>query len=136
MARFVIGPDVALRLIEEDGGSLGAHQLLAPTILRSEVLAELYRAVRRGDCDRRTANARLDNLRRLKLRLLGDRVLQRAAFEIAESLDWPDTFAAEYLALTRLQADAFVTLDQDLARIARTVVAVATLDDLIADEGR
>ncbi|TFF21781.1 hypothetical protein E3C22_13955 [Jiella endophytica] len=136
MARFVIGPDVALRLIEEGGGSLSGHQLLAPTILRSEVLAELYRAVRRGDCDRRTANARLDKLRRLKLRLLGDRVLQRVAFEIAESLDWPDTFAAEYLALTRLQADAFVTLDQDLARVARTVVAVATLDELIADEGR
>ena len=67
-------------------------------------------------------------MRSLKLRLLGDRVLQRVAWDIAERLEWPDTYQAEYLALTRLQADIFVTLDRDLARIARNVVPVGEIE--------
>ncbi len=31
--------------------------------------------------------------------------------ENAQWLDWPDTFDAEYVALTQLQADALITLD-------------------------
>ena len=37
---------------------------------------------------------------------------------------------AEYLAVTRLQADALVTVDPDLARTASGVVAVADVEDL------
>jgi predicted nucleic acid-binding protein len=58
-------------------------------------------------------------------------VLQRNAWEIADALGWADTYTAEYLALTRLQADAFVTLDKKLARVAQQVVATATVDDLL-----
>jgi hypothetical protein len=64
--------------------------------------------------------------------VLGDRVLQGLAWKLAEQLGWHDTFVAEYLALTRLQSDAFVTLDAGLARAARGVVAVAALDDVLA----
>jgi hypothetical protein len=39
---------------------------------------------------------------------------------------------AEYVALTKLQADAFVTREPSLAQAARKVVAVATMDDLLA----
>jgi hypothetical protein len=45
----------------------------------------------------------------LKVRFLGDKVLQATAWEIAEQLGWETTSDAEYVALTRLQADAFVT---------------------------
>ena len=69
-------------------------------------------------------------MRRLKLRLLGDRVLQSVAWDVADQLDWPDTFDAEYVALTRLQADALVTLDERLAHAARRLVPVASIDDL------
>ena len=43
-------------------------------------------------------------------------MLQRRAWELADELGWAETYAAEYLALTQLQADAFVTLDEKLAR--------------------
>ena len=135
MARFVIGPDVALHLAEIGAAVPAKHKLLAPTLLRSQVLALLYEAVRRGDIDRKGANAKLDYLRSLKLRLLGDRVLQRVAWDIAQQLDWPDTYQAEYLALTRLQADAFITLDRDLAQTAQAIIPVASIEDLITEPG-
>lgn len=132
MARYVIEPEVALALAERNAKVPAHHRLLAPTLLRSQVLARLYDAVRRGETTRKEANARLDYLRGLQVRLLGDRVLQRVAWDIAEDLGWPDTFVAEYLALTRLQADALVTCSAELAATARSVVAVATLEDLLS----
>jgi len=115
MTRFVIGPDVALYLAGDGAAIAEDHQLLAPTLLRSQVLSLLYQAVRRGDLTHADADRRLDYLRGLRIRLLGDRVLQRAAWRLAEQLGWEDTVDAEYVALTRLQADAFVTLDAGLA---------------------
>ena len=52
----------------------------------------------------------------MKIRLLGDAVLRRRAWEVADQLGWDSTYDAEYVALTLLQADAFVTLDAELAR--------------------
>jgi hypothetical protein len=54
-------------------------------------------------------------INKLPIRLLGDGVLRRRAWEIADQLGWPSTYAAEYFALTQLQADALVTLDEELA---------------------
>ena len=130
MTRYVIGPDVALRLAHERAEVSAGHKVLAPTLLRSQVLSSLYQAVRRGELTKREADARLDHLRGLRIRLLGDRVLQRTAWKVADELGWPDTLDAEYVALTRLQADAFVTLDPDLAAAVAKVVTVAPLDDL------
>ena len=42
MTRFVIGPDVALRLAHDKAVIGGEHQILAPTLLRSHVLSLLY----------------------------------------------------------------------------------------------
>lgn len=131
MTRYVIGPDVALRLAAGQAVVHDSHQLLAPTLLRSQVLNELYGAVRRGELDPPSAERQLDSVRGLRIRLLGDRVLQKVAWTIAEALDWPDTLTAEYLALTRLQADAFVTLDATLADVARGVVTVASVTELV-----
>jgi len=132
MTKYVIGPDVALALAERDAVIAPQHRLLAPTLLRSQVLAQLYIEVRRGELTRKEANRRLDYLRALQIRLLGDRVLQQVAWQIADELGWNDTFVAEYVALTRLQADALVTRDISLARAARKVVAIATIDDLLS----
>jgi hypothetical protein len=132
MPKYVIGPDVALTLAARRAAIPAGNRLLAPTLLRSQVLAQLYGDVRRGLLDRREANARLDYLRGLQIRLLGDRVLQSVAWQVADALGWPDTFVAEYLALTQLQADALVVADPVLAETARRVVPVATLRDLLA----
>ena len=131
MTRFVLGPDVALRLAQDRAVVPDGHQLLAPTLIRSQVLSLLYRAVTRGELTGDEASRRLDHVRGLRMRLLGDRVLQRVAWEVAERLGWPDTLDAEYVALTRLQADAFVTLDPDLAAAVRDEVTVASLEDLL-----
>ena len=68
----------------------------------------------------------------MKIRLLGDAVLRRVAWRIADQLGWAETYDAEYVALTQLQADAFITLDEDLARRAAGVVSTATIDALRA----
>ena len=64
------------------------------------------------------------------MRLLGDRTLQRVAWTIADERGWPDTVDAEYVALTRLQADALVTLDQRLASAVNDIVTIAPIEDL------
>ena len=132
MTRYVIDPETALALAGRNAQVPAKHPLLAPALLRSQVLAQLYAAVQRGEMTRKEANTRLDYLRGLRVRLLGDRVLQRVAWDIAAELGWQDTYVAEYLALTRLQADALVTTRKELAASARRVVAVATLADLLA----
>ncbi len=131
MTRFVIGPDVALRLARDELVVPERSQLVAPTLLRSQVLSMLYQAYRDGEVSAKDAERRLDHVRALRIRLLGDRVLQRVAWKLADELGWPDTMDAEYVALTRLQADAFVTLDPGLAAIVRDVVPVAELDALL-----
>jgi predicted nucleic acid-binding protein len=130
MTRYVIGPDVALRLAGENATIAGEHKLVAPTLLRSHVLAMLYQAVRRGELNRTDATRQLTYLRGLKIRLLGDQVLQTVAWRIADQLGWPDTYEAEYVALTQLQADAFVTLDERLAGAVEELVTVAAVEDL------
>jgi indolepyruvate ferredoxin oxidoreductase alpha subunit len=88
--------------------------------------------VHRGELSPEQAQDRLVRIRQLKIRLLGDAVLQRVAWQIADRLGWEETYAAEYIALTKLQADAFVTLDEQLARVARGIVEIATVADLSA----
>ena len=131
LTRYVIGPDVALRLARDEAIIAAEHQLVAPTLVRSQVLSLLYQAVRSGELTKKDADRRLDYIRGLRIRLLGDRVLQQVAWQIADELGWPDPDDAEYLALTRLQADALVTLDPDLAQMAKRVVTVGPFADLV-----
>lgn len=63
----------------------------------------------------------------MPIRLLGDAVLRRRAWEVADQLGWADTYDAEYVALTQLQADALVTLDKELARRVKGLVRTATI---------
>jgi predicted nucleic acid-binding protein len=132
MTRFVIDPEAALVLAGRKAKVPARHRLLAPTLLRSQVLSQLFVEVQRGKLSRKEADLRLDYLRGLRIRLLGDRVLQRVAWDVALELGWRDTFLAEYVALTKLQADALVARDASLARSAPKVVAVATMDDLLS----
>jgi predicted nucleic acid-binding protein len=130
MPRYVIMPDVARRLAEERAVIAAGHQLVAPTLLRSQLLALLYRAVRRGELTKQEAERQLNYVRGLQIRLLGDRVLQSVAWKIADQLGWPDTFDAEYVALTQLQADALITLDAEFAAAVKGLVAVAPFEVL------
>ena len=57
-------------------------------------------------------------------------MLRRRAWAIADTLGWAETYAAEYVALTQLQADALVTLDADFARAVESLVATAPVEAL------
>jgi predicted nucleic acid-binding protein len=130
MTRYVIGPDVAIRLAHERAVISDEHQILAPTLLRSQMLSQLYQAVNRGEMTKKDAELRLNYVRGLRVRLLGDRVLQNVAWKVADQLGWPDTFDAEYVALTQLQADAMITLDRQLADAVKDLVSVAPIEAL------
>jgi predicted nucleic acid-binding protein len=131
MSKYVICADVALRLARDRVVINAEHQLLAPTLLRSQVLSRLYQAVRRGEMTKENAGEQLSYIRELRVRLLGDRVLQNVAWKIADQLGWPDTFDAEYIALAHLQADALITLDPRLAGAVKNLVNVAPIDALL-----
>ena len=130
MTRFVVDCGVVLRLAGDAIAVAPEHELLAPTLLRSQTLSAMREAVHAGEIPGDVALDRLNRVWALPIRLLGDAVLRRRAFDLAEQLGWAETYDAEYLALTQLQADAFVTLDADLARRAEGVVPIATLDAL------
>jgi len=132
MTRFVVDCGVALRLASEEIEVAAGHELLAPTLLRSQTLSALHEAVHRGELPADVARDHLARIGRMPIRLLGDAVLRRRAWDLAERLGWPETYDAEYVALTQLQADAFVTLDADLARRLEGIVPTETIESLRA----
>lgn len=127
MARFVVDVSAVLRLAAGRIEIPREHQLLAPTLLRSQALSALHEAVQRGELSADIAQERLGYVAAMKMRLLGDAVLRKLAWEIADELGWASTYNAEYIALTRLQADALVTTDKEFARAARKLVEVAPI---------
>ena len=132
MTRFVVDCGVVLHLASEDIQVSDEHELLAPTLLRSQTLSALHEAVDRGEIPPDVALDRLERIWSMPIRLLGDAVLRRRAWKIAEELGWAETYDAEYVALTRLQADAFVTLDAELASQVEGIVPTATIEALRA----
>ena len=60
------------------------------------------------------------------MRLLNDRVSRRTAWKIARE-QGALTHDAEYLAITRMQADALVTIDPKLAARAEGLVPLAPM---------
>jgi predicted nucleic acid-binding protein len=130
VTRFVVDCGVVLHLAGDEVEVPAGHELLAPTLLRSQTLSALHEAVHRGQLPPDVAFDQLTRIWAMPIRLLGDAVLRRRAWELAERLGWAETYDAEYVALTQLQADAFVTLDADLARRVEGVVPTATIEAL------
>src|ERR687895_285022 len=130
MTRFVVDAGAVLHLASAEVEVSRKHELLAPTLLRSQTLSALHEAVHRGEIPADVAREQLGRIGRIRIRLLGDAVLRRRAWEVADQLKWESTYAAEYVALTQLQADAFITLDAKLARSVEGIVPTATIDAL------
>ena len=130
MAKVVVDCGAVLHLAAEELDVSGEHKLLSPTLLRSQTLSALHAAVHCGEIPADVARERLRRINAMPIRLLGDAVLRRRAWEIADQLGWAETYVSEYLALTQLQADALVTLDAGLARKVQGIVRTATIDAL------
>ena len=114
MTRFVVDCGVVLHLASEGIDVPEEHELLAPTLLRSQALSALHEAVHRGEITEAVALERLAGIQALPIRLLGDAVLRRNAWRIANRLGWAETYDAE------------------LARRVEGIVATATVDALQA----
>jgi predicted nucleic acid-binding protein len=130
MKRFVVHTSAVLHLVSAGVEVPTGHKLLAPTLFRSQVLSALHEAVQRGELPADVARDHLARIGRMPIRLLGDAVLRRRAWGLADQLGWASTYDAEYIALTLLQADAFVTLDAELARSVEGIVTTASIDAL------
>lgn len=130
MAKFVIDAGVALRLASESVDVPAQHRLHAPTLWRSETLSALYEAVRAGDLSAEVARERIAYIGALKIRLLGDAVLRRRAWEIAEQLDLETTYEAEYVALAQLQECTLVSMDKRWLKRVDSLVPTATVEAL------
>jgi indolepyruvate ferredoxin oxidoreductase alpha subunit len=130
VTRFVVDCETLLRVAAGEIEVAPEHQLVAPTLVRSQALAALYSAARRGEISAAEGIERVTRINSLKVRFLGDKVLQRAAWKVADQLGWETTFDAEFVALTQLQADALVTSDSNLARAVSGLVKTAPIDAL------
>src|SRR5262245_35628377 len=130
MTRFVVDRDTLLRIAAGEVEVAPGHQLVAPTLVRSQTLSALYEAAHRGEISVSEGMERVTRINSMRVRFLGDKVLQRTAWKIAAQLGWETTYDAEFVALTQLQADVFVTSDGDLARAVSGLVETATIDAL------
>ena len=130
MTRFVVDRETLLGI---GGGEIevaAEHKLVAPTLVCSQGLSALYEAARRGEISAGQGIERVTPINSLKVRFLGDKVLQRRAWKVADELGWETMYDAEFVALTQLQADFFVTSDGELARAVSGLVETATIDAL------
>ena len=132
MARYTIDAPTLLHLVDAGLTVDPSHQLVAPNSIRSEALELLLRDVRAGTRTEADALAAHERMTEIKLRLLGDRMSRRTAWRIAREHDRDSLRDAEYLAVTRLQADALVTVDPALATVAQDMVPVADVAVLVA----
>jgi len=133
VTRFVVDCETLLRIAAGEVKVAPEHKLVAPTLVRSQALAALYDAARRGEITAAEGMERVTRINSLKVRFLGDKVLQRTAWRVADKLGWDTTYDAEFVALTQLQADAFVTADTELARAVSGLVDTRTADALEVD---
>jgi predicted nucleic acid-binding protein len=130
MTSFVVDCDTLVRIAGGEIEVAPEHRLVAPALVRSQALSALYESARRGEISRSEGLERVQRINSLKVRFLGDKVLQQQAWKVAEQLGWETTYAAEYVALTTLQADIFVTADRVLAEAVSAFVRTGTPDAL------
>ena len=133
-ARYVIDAPTLVHLIDDGAPVDPSVQLVAPSSIRSEALELLLRDVAAGRRTEQEALATHEQMTGLKIRLLGDRVSRATAWRIARERGWDSLRDAEYLAITRLQADALVSVDPELLVAADGAVPVAPLASLLGGE--
>jgi len=121
VTRFVVDCGTLLGIAAGEIEVAADHRLVAPTLVRSQALSALYEAARRGEIPADRGLEQVTRINSLKVRFLGDKVLQRRAWNVADALGWETTYDAEFVALTQLQADCFVACDGELSVLSHYV---------------
>lgn len=125
---YVVDADAAVALAGRSHDPGDDRQIFAPTLLRSEALAICRAKVVDGSMEADEALELAERACRLPRRLLGDAVLRRTAWKLADEHGWPDTFHAEYIALTRLHGIALVAGSDAMRRLATPFVRTVSVD--------
>lgn len=116
----------------------GEHELVAPSLLWSEVPSAINEMAFRNEISRVLATSAIERFAAGKLQVSERRhpELTVTAVSIAAELGWAKTYDAEYLALARLLETHVVTLDLRLRRGAGRLGLVVTPEELMgATEG-
>lgn len=132
MKVYVIDAHAAIELVRRGYTGETGRKLFAPTLLRSQVLAIVHAELVANGGDPGQFLDLAERACRLPDRLLGDAVLRRTAWTIAIEQGWPDTYDAEYVALTRLHGEALVAGSDALRRKAAGLVRTETVDRFAA----
>ena len=130
MTVYVIDAPAAIDLVRRGYEGGYEWELFAPTLLRSQVLAILHAEPVAGGGEAGQVVDLAEQACRLPRRLLGDAVLRQTAWAIATEQGWPDTYDAEYIALTRLHGEALIAGGDVLRKRAAGLVRTETVDHL------
>jgi predicted nucleic acid-binding protein len=130
VTRYAIDAPTLLHIVTDGVAVAADRQLVAPNRVRSDALTLLLGRVGRDELTEKEARELHTRLTELKIRVLGDRVSRWTSFQLAREHGWETTYDAEYLAVARLQADALVTVDEEMARRAEGIVPVAPMEAL------
>lgn len=128
---FVIDAEAAMDLARRDFAVAENREIFAPTLLRSQVLALCLAEMRTHRMETGGVLELAERACRLPRRLLGDAVLRRNAFILAARHGWPDTFDAEYIALTELHGVALVAGSPTLREKAEPIIRIETVETFI-----
>lgn len=115
------------------GGALGplaGHDLVAPTLLASEVTSILCEMTHRGEVPHDHARVAVVGLGRLQIRYERPDRLAERAWDLARSLGWAKSYDAEYVALALDLEAPLLTLDERMRRGAGHVVSMPSPADL------
>lgn len=91
-------------------------QLVAPLLIRYEVVNVLYQISKKNQLSRETIGEAIQALNRLPMQLYSDPELHGRAFTLAKDLSLGTTYDAHYLALASSLDCEFWTRDAKLAR--------------------
>jgi predicted nucleic acid-binding protein len=123
---LVVDASVAVDASLAEGGfaALGAHDLVAPQLLWSEVPSVLSELRWRRTISAGLADAALASFLAAPVAPRRPRKLIEEAWDVARELGWAKTYDAEYVALARLLRARLVTVDARLKAAAGRMVEV------------
>jgi predicted nucleic acid-binding protein len=111
-------------------GPLAGHDLVAPTLLASEVTSILCELTHRGEVPHDHARVAVVGLARLPIRYERPDGLAERAWDLARSLGWAKSYDAEYVALALDLEAPLLTLDERMRRGAGHVLSMPSPADL------
>lgn len=117
------------------GGALGpleGHELIAPSLLASEVTSVLLELAHRDEVPSDHARTAVLRLKSLPIHYERPDSLPERAWDLARSLGWAKTYDAEYLALALMHDAPLFTIDERMRRGAGHVVRMPSPADLAA----